>query len=449
MTDTPAKNSAPELDATTQAEIEAAMSDLAAAGAADADPGSSKKIRGPRVVRGGREHRTGTIVSVGASDVFVEFGPKELGVVDAQQFKDTPPTVGEPLEVVIQRYEATESLYVCALPGAITKAGWEMLEQGQVVEARVTGVNKGGLELEIANHRAFMPAGQVDLGRIEDLSVFVGEKMTCEIQKIDRRGGGNILLSRREVLQRERVKLAEELQGSLKEGDILEGTVRKIMPFGAFVDLGGIDGLVHANDLTHDRIGHGEKAIAKFVAEGQKVRVQILKLDWESKRIGLGMKQLQADPFEAVSDEVVEGAELTGKVTKILDFGAFVEVAPGIEGLVHISELDWKRVNEVSDVIQENEIVKVKVLKVDPSDRKISLSIKQLKDRPESSGGGGRGGRGGRGRQEVDTRTPEEIAKEERALQKLREQAKKRGNLGGGGLGSAGGMGMGLGDLKL
>jgi len=451
MTDTPAQNSAPELDATTQAEIEAAMSDLAEAGAADADSGSSKKIRGPRVVRGGREHRTGTVVSVGASDVFVEFGPKELGVVDAQQFKDTPPTVGEPLEVVIQRYEATESLYVCSLPGAITKADWEMLEQGQVVEARVTGVNKGGLELEIANHRAFMPAGQVDLGRIEDLSVFVGEKMTCEIQKIDRRGGGNILLSRREVLQRERVKLAEELQNSLKEGDILEGTVRKIMPFGAFVDLGGIDGLVHANDLTHDRIGHGEKAVAKFVSEGQKVRVQILKLDWENNRIGLGMKQLQADPFEAVSNEVVEGAELSGKVTKILDFGAFVEVAPGIEGLVHISELDWKRVNEVSDVLQENEIVQVKVLKVDPNDRKISLSIKQLKDRPESSGGagGGRGGRGGRGRQEVDNRTPEEIAKEERALQKLRDQAKKRGKLGGGGLGNAGGMGMGLGDLKL
>ncbi|MCA9303119.1 MAG: S1 RNA-binding domain-containing protein, partial [Phycisphaerales bacterium] len=220
---------------------------------------------------------------------------------------------------------------------------------------------------------------------------------------------------------------------------------------GAFVDLGGIDGLVHANDLTHDRVGHGEKAVAKFVSEGQKVKVQILKLDWENNRIGLGMKQLQADPFEAVAGEVVEGAELTGKVTKIMDFGAFVEVAPGIEGLVHISELDWKRVNEVTDVLQPNEIVQVKVLKVDPSDRKISLSIKQLKDRPESSGGGGQrgGGRGGRGRQDIDTRTPEEIAKDERALQKLRDQAKKRGKIGGGGLGSAGGMGMGLGDLKL
>ncbi len=440
-----------ELDATTQAEIEAAMSDLADAGAAADNAKPAKKIRGPRVVQGGREHRTGTIVSVGATDVFIEFGPKELGVIDATQFKETPPTVGEPLEVVIQRYEATESLYVCALPGAITKAAWEMLEQGQVVEARVTGVNKGGLELEIANHRAFMPAGQVDIGRIDDLSVFVGEKMTCEIQKIDRRGGGNIVLSRREVLQRQRAKLAEELQSSLKEGDILDGTVRKIMPFGAFVDIGGIDGLVHANDLTHDRVGHGEKAIEKFVTAGQKIRVQILKLDWENNRIGLGMKQLQADPFVAASNEVVEGAEITGKVTKIMDFGAFVEVAPGLEGLVHISELDWKRVNEVTDVIQENEIVNVKVLKVDPADRKISLSIKQLKDRPEApAGGGGRGrGGGGRGRGDRDTRTAEEILQETPQLRKLRDQAKKRGTSGGGGLGNAGGMGMGLGDLKL
>ncbi|MBL4591101.1 MAG: S1 RNA-binding domain-containing protein [Phycisphaerales bacterium] len=453
MTDLPAKTDSIELDATTQAEIEAAMGDLAAAGAAD-DHSKSSKIRGPRVVRGGREHRTGTVVSVGASDVFVEFGPKELGVVDTAQFKEDKPEVGSQLEVVIQRYEATESLYVCALPGSITKAAWEMLEQGQVVEARVTGVNKGGLELEIANHRAFMPAGQVDIGRIDDLSVFVGEKMTCEIQKLDRRGAGNIVLSRREVLQRQRATLAEELKGSLKEGDTVEGTVRKIMPFGAFVDIGGIDGLVHANDLTYDRIGHGEKAIEKFVKAGDKIKAVILKLDWENNRIGLGMKQLQADPFVAAANEVVEGAQITGKVTKILDFGAFVEVAPGVEGLVHISELDWRRVNEVTDVIQENEIVNVKVLKIDPSDRKISLSIKQLKDRPESTGGGGGGGRGGRGggggrgRAEQDNRTPEEIRKDEKALGKLREQAEKRGPKGGGGLGTSGGMGMGLGDLK-
>jgi small subunit ribosomal protein S1 len=444
----PVSSGTAELDAETSAEIEAAMSDLTAAGAADAPESGAKSIKGPRVVRGGREHRTGLVVSVGASDVFVEFGPKELGVVDLTQFKDTPPTVGDSLEVAVQRFDSAESLYICALPGAVQKADWEMLEPGQVVEARVTGTNKGGLELEIASHRAFMPASQVDIDRVPDLSVFVGEKMTCEVQKVDKRGQGNIVLSRRDVLQKERAKAAESLREALKEGDTVTGTVRKIMDFGAFVDLGGVDGLVHLNDLSHERVNHGAKNVARHVSEGQKVSVQILKLDWEGNRIGLGLKQLQADPFASAAEEVVEGAELSGKVTKILEFGAFVEVAPGVEGLVHISELDWRRVNDVNEVLKENEVVQVKVLKVDPSDRKISLSIKQLKDRPQQQGGGGGRGRGG-GRGGRDDRTAEEILKETPELRRLREQAKKQPKKGGGGLGNAGGMGMGLGDLKL
>lgn len=442
----PAQGTTAELDAQTNAEIEAAMSELSDAGAASDAP-SQRKIKGPRVVRGGREHRTGMVVSVGATDVFVEFGPKELGVVELPQFQGEAPKVGDSIEVAVQRFDSAESLYICALPGAVQKADWEMLEPGQVVEARVTGTNKGGLELEVASHRAFMPASQVDVNHVPDLSVFVGEKMTCEVQKVDKRGQGNIVLSRRDVLQKERDKAAEGLRETLKEGDTVTGTVRKIMDFGAFVDLGGVDGLVHLNDLSHERVNHGAKNVARHVSEGQKVTVQILKLDWEGSRIGLGLKQLQADPFASAAAEVVEGAELTGKVTKILDFGAFVEVAPGVEGLVHISELDWRRVNDVSEVLKENEVVQVKVLKVDPGDRKVSLSIKQLKDRPQQQGGGGR--KGGRGRGDRDDRSAEEILKETPELRRLREQAKKQKPKGGGGLGQAGGMGMGLGDLKL
>ena len=199
------------------------------------------------------------------------------------------------------------------------------------------------------------------------------------------------------MLQKERAKAAESLKEALKEGDTVNGTVRKIMDFGAFVDLGGVDGLVHLNDLSHERVNHGAKNVAKHVSEGQKVSVQILKLDWEANRIGLGLKQLAADPYKAALNEVVEGAQLSGKVTKILDFGAFVEVAPGVEGLVHISELEWRRVGEVSEVLTENEVVQVLVLKVDADDRKISLSIKQLKERPQQEGGGNKGGGGGRG----------------------------------------------------
>lgn len=440
------------LDAETLAEIEAAMDDLAEAGAAHRAP-----IRGPREVRGGREHRTGTVVSVG-SDVFVEFGPKELGVVEMSQWKEgqDKPAVGDRLEVIVQRYEPTESLFICALPGAVQKADWEMLEVGQIVEARVTGVNKGGLELEVANHRAFMPASQVDLNRIPDLSVFVGEKLTCQVQKLDRRGGGNIVLSRREILQAERAKAAESLRAALKEGDTVEGTVRKIMDFGAFVDLGGVDGLIHLNDLSHDRVNHGAKSVAKFVSEGQKVTVQVLKIDWDNNRISLGLKQLQADPFAAAKEEIVEGAVLTGKVTSITEFGCFVEVAPGVEGLVHISEIDFKRINKVEDAVQKGEVVQVKVLKLDPETRKISLSIKQTKERPADAGGPGGPGRGrGKGRGDRDDRDPSEILKETPQLRRMREQAKLREkqdakkSKGSGGLGDAGGLGLGLGDLKL
>jgi len=437
------KEAETKLDAQTEAEIEAAMADLSEHAGAKM-PG---KIRGPREVKGGREHRTGKVVSVGATDVFVEFGPKELGVVDVQQFKDAKPSAGDELEVVVQRYDAGESLYICVLPGSVQKADWEMLQVGQIVEARVSGTNKGGLELEVASHRAFMPASQVDLQHIDDMGVFVGEKITCTIQRIDRRGAGNIICSRREILLKERESAMEMLKVSLNVGDTLEGTVRKIMDFGAFVDLGGVDGLIHINDLSHERINHGAKNIERIVKEGQKVSVQILKLDWDANRIGLGMKQLQADPFSAVASEVVEGAEVTGKVTKIMDFGAFVEVAPGVEGLVHISELEWRRVNTVSDVVQEGEVVQVKVLSVNAEDHKISLSIKQLKDRPQQEGGGGggrgRGGRGGRDEAVVKEDTPE--------LRRMREKAKhnKAGQKKGGGLGDGGGMGMGLGDLKL
>lgn len=456
----------PALDADTLAEIEAAMDDLADHGAAaPTAPGGKKPIRGPREVKGGREHRTGTVVSVG-TDVFVEFGPKELGVVEMTQWKEgqDKPKVGEQLEVVVQRFNPTESLYMCALPGAVQKADWEMLEVGQIVEARVSGVNKGGLELEVAGHRAFMPASQVDINRIPDLSVFVGEKLTCQIQKLDKRGTGNIVLSRRDLVQAERAKAAEGLKEALKEGDTVEGVVRKIMDFGAFVDLGGVDGLIHLNDLSHDRVNHGAKSVAKFVSEGQKVTVQILKIDWEANRLSLGLKQLQADPFSAAKEEIVEGAVLTGKVTNITEFGCFVEVAPGVEGLVHISEIDFKRINKVEDAVQKGEFVQVMVLKLDPESRKISLSIKQTKERPADQagpgpgggggGGGGGRGRGGKGRGERDDRDPAEILKETPQLRRMREQAKLRekqdaARKTGGGLGKTGSLGLGLGDLKL
>ncbi|HEX8876563.1 MAG TPA: S1 RNA-binding domain-containing protein [Phycisphaerales bacterium] len=471
-----------DLTAELNAEIDAAMAELdreADAAAKNLDKarvasgsGRPAHIRGPRVVQAGREHRTGQVVSVGPTDIFVEFGPKELGIVPRLQFKEEEvPKTGDTVELVVDKFEASESLFICSRPGSVQKADWELLEAGQVVEGRVTGVATGkdgkqvGLELEVAGHRAFMPASQVSLDRVEDMTVFVGEKMSASVVRVERFGKGNIVLSRRDVLGAERKRLAEETKKKLVEGQTVEGMVRKIMPFGAFVDIGGVDGLIHISDISYDKIGFGEKAIERHVKEGQRVTVKVLKVDFEADRISLGLKQVQGDPFVAAAEKLAEGAEMTGKVTKLLEFGAFVEVAPGVEGLVHISEIDHKRIGKVEDVLKVDEIVRCKVLKIDPGSRRVSLSIKALKPLPEikvgeggqggpggqagerpargrggpgggggggfGGGGGGRGGFGGGGKAPRDTRTPDEILKETPALRRLREKFKKTNFKGG------------------
>lgn len=442
----PARAESTELSPEVQAELDAAMADL---GVESSRPGAPKPtpkpaggaapapIRGPRVVSAGREHRTGRVVSVGPTDVFIEFGPKQLGLVERAQYtEETLPKVGEEISVVVNRLDPKDGVFICSRPGAVQKAAWEELEIGQNVEARVTGVNKGGLELELnGGHAAFMPASQVSLDRVEDLSVYIGQKFTCQVQRIDRRGKGNVVLSRRDLLAVERKEKAEQLKKTLTEGQVVDGVVRKIMPYGVFVDLGGLDGLLHASDITHERgMLMGEKAIAKHVTEGQPIKVQVLKVDLENNRISLGLKQLSEDPFQAAMSEIVEGAELNGRVVRFAEFGAFVEVAKGVEGLVHISEIEYRRIGHASDVLKQDEIVKVKVLKVDPGTRKISLSIKALKAAPEAPAGGGPGGpggRGGKGRDKTPGRSAEEILKETPELRRLRAKFGKQGFKGG------------------
>jgi small subunit ribosomal protein S1 len=422
-----------DLSAELSAEIDAAMNDMIASGAAEANAkaaqgGRPSAIRGPRVVNAGREHRTGKVVSVGPSDVFIELGPKELGIIARTQYATEAelPKPGDEVQIVISKFETSDNVYICSRPGAVQKADWEMLEAGQVVEARVVAVANGkegkpvGLELEVANHRAFMPASAIGFERVENLGVFVGEKMKCKVTRVERVGKGNIVLSRRDILAEERKVNAEALKGTLQENQTVEGTVRKVMPFGAFVDIGGVDGLIHISDITHDRIGFGEKAVAKYLKEGQKVTVRILKLDWENDRISLGLKQTQSDPFATAVNAIVEGAEVSGRVTKILEFGAFVEIGPGVEGLVHISEIDYKRINKVEDALKVDEIVMAKVLKIDRDNRRVSLSIKALKPAPEPTGGDGKPGRGGK--KEIAGRSAEEIQKVTPALRREREK---------------------------
>ncbi len=452
-------------DPSLDAEIEAMMSEAGDAVGTTATPPRKRPqqvgrpapatLRGPRKVESGRELRKGKVVSVGPTDIFIEFGPKELGVVPRANYEkegeeSAVPKAGDELEVVVDRFEKDESLFICSRPGVVVKAAWELLEPGQTVEARVTGVNKGGLELEVAGHRAFMPAGQVSLDRVADLSVFIGEKFACEIVQIDHRGAGNIVLSRRNMLKEERAAKAAKLKETLVEGAVLDGIVRKIMPFGAFVDIGGMDGLVHITDMTYDRVSPSEKNVQKFVKEGESVKVQVLRIDHESEKIALGMKQLAADPFTSATAEVTEGAEVSGPVVRIAEFGAFIQIGQGVDGLVHISEISRKRIGKVEDELKVGQVVSAKVLKIDPATRKISLSIKALL--PEvAPAPGSRDAMMADKRNDRNKRDQErlaEIQKETPELRRKREQFRNK-QLSGGFGDKMSFLGGGLGDLKL
>lgn len=358
-----------DLDAKLEAEIEAALGDMSLDDMLD-------EADRPPTVRGERQVKTGTVVSVHGDDVFVEFGPKSQGVCALSSF-DRPPDIGQRMEFNVERFDKNEGLLILTRIGKVQKAEWESLEVGQIVEARCTGVNKGGLEMDVANHKAFMPAGQVDLRHIAELEVFIGEKMPCEVIEIDRQRA-RIILSRRSALEAERGRLREDLLKKIKVGDQMSAVITSLQPYGAFADLGGVDGLIHISDLSYERI----KEPSDVVKEGDRVEVKVLKIDesQDPPRIGLGLKQTMADPYQARAGEVKEGATVTGKVTKLMDFGAFVELAPGVEGLIHISELSHDRINRVSQVVKPGEIINVKVLSVDHGKRRIALSIKALKD---------------------------------------------------------------------
>jgi small subunit ribosomal protein S1 len=363
-----------DMDAKLEAEIEAALGDLSVEDMLDYADRS-------RAAPGGveREYKTGIIVAVHGNDVLVEFGPKSQGVCPIDQFTE-PPTVGDRTQFIIERFDEDEGLLILSREGVMRKAEWESLEVGQHVEARCTGTNKGGLEMELAHHQAFMPAGHVDLRHIEDLSVFVGEKMPCQIIELDRQRG-RIILSRRAHLEIERSRLREELLESLQVGQTVPAVITSLQNYGAFADLGGIDGLIHISDLSYQRIRHP----SEVVKEGDQVKVKILKIarEQEPPRIGLGLKQTLEDPYAAEVGKLEIGATVTGHVTKLMAFGAFVELAPGVEGLIHISELSPERVQRVSSVVKPGEVVTVKVLSVDADQRRIGLSLKAARAEEE------------------------------------------------------------------
>ncbi len=325
----------------------------------------------------GRIH--GRIIKIDGPDVYVDIGAKCEGVIPLDEFEpDEPPVVGGELTLLPHGFDSESGLMRLTLRSAHPDADLDDLRVGDVVKGRVTGSNIGGLELRVHGARGFMPMSQVDLMRQEDFAPYMGRWLECEITEIDRRGK-NLVLSRRRVLEREREEERQQLRFQLSEGQVRKGIVRRLADFGAFVDLGGIDGLLHVSDMSYARVNHPKE----IVKEGDEIEVKVLKVDLVKDRISLGLKQLSPDPWEAVAGKYQSGNTVDGRVTKLMNFGAFVEVEPGVEGLIPISEISWtQRVTHPEQVLHVGDSVRVAVLSSDPAKRKISLSLKALAEDP-------------------------------------------------------------------
>ncbi len=361
-------------------EVADAMSELPSFGGtedlgATAGPGDS--IGPGESVEPGSE-LTGTVVGLSGDDVFLEFGAKCQGVLARSQFgKKEQVEVGRRVDVVVEQYDNDSGLLIVNRLGTIQRATWNNLCVGMLVEGRVTGLIKGGLELDVQGIRAFMPGSQASNSPMKDISVLLNEKIRCEVMEVDRRGK-NLLVSRRKLIERDEAEARERLKAELEVGQLRRGTVRNITEFGAFVDLGGLEGLVHISDL---RWGSVEK-VSDVLSTGQEVEVKVLKIDLERNRISLGLKHAQPDPWVNAPEQYPVGTALKVRIVRIADFGAFAELEQGVEGLIPISEMAWNRVQRTSDVVSVGDVIDAVVIRIEPKKRRLALSMKQAQPDP-------------------------------------------------------------------
>ncbi len=320
----------------------------------------------------------GKVVKSQGEFVFLSLGGPHEGLVPVTQF-DELPEPGTQVEVVVRGFLQDEGLYELTMPGnAIQVSDWSDLNEGEVIEVLITGSNAGGLECKAGSVNGFIPASQAAEYRVENLADMVDQKVLCVITEANPRRG-NLVLSRRAVLERERREKREERLSSINVGDAVDGTVTKLMDFGAFVDIGGLDGLLHISQLSWERVEHP----SELLEVGQKIQVRIDKIDPQSGKIGLSYRSLQEHPWANIDQRFPVGSIVHGSVTRIAEFGAFVRVATGVEGLVHVSELAHHRVHRVSNVVQEGQEVDVKVLSIDEESQRMSLSLKAAQAAPE------------------------------------------------------------------
>ena len=311
--------------------------------------------------------RTGTITGISGDDVFVELGPRVQGVISLAEFEEKP-AVGAKYEFTLHGRE--DELWLLSRKEALALAAWDEVEVGSLVKARVTGQNTGGLELKIGPMAAFLPASQVGLRHEADLSSYIGQTLTCQVLEVDA-GRKRILLSRRIVLEKERESEVKERLGRISTGQVVKGKVTRVESFGAFVDIGGgLEGLVHVSNLSRRRVENA----GSVVSTGQEVEVQVLEIQEGGKRIGLSMKALEPDPWEGVKSRFATDSVVEGRVTRIADFGAFVELEPGLEGLLHVSAMAKDRVRRPRDLVKVGETLAVRIVAIDPAQRRLSLS---------------------------------------------------------------------------
>ncbi|QDT52200.1 30S ribosomal protein S1 [Caulifigura coniformis] len=325
---------------------------------------------------------TGTVQTVHGDNVFLDFGLRTTGVVSLRQFPPAkPPQAGDKVDVVVDRVDEKDGLALCNLPRGRSKVSgdWDAISVGQVVDCFVEKTNKGGLEVKCGSLRGFMPASQVEMGYVATLDSYVGQKFRAQVTEV-KPARRRLILSRRAIIAEEREAAEKEAMQNLGPGQSLTGRVKTIKDYGAFIDLGGVDGFLHIGQMSWVRINHP----SEILKEGQQVEVQVLSVDKDTKKISLGMRQLSANPWSLASDKYAKGTNVTGKVTRVEPFGAFIELEPGVEGLVHISELDHKRIKRVTEVLDVGQMVEVQCLEVDPGRKRISLSVKALRAKPEA-----------------------------------------------------------------
>jgi small subunit ribosomal protein S1 len=328
----------------------------------------------------------GTVVAIENDTVLIDVGLKAEGRVPLKEFAapgrsaDIKP--GDVVEVFLERMEDKHGEAQISRDKARREEAWTQLEKSFQANERVNGTIfgrvKGGFTVDLNGAVAFLPGSQVDIRPVRDITPLLGTPQPFQILKMDR-SRGNIVVSRRAVLEESRAEARSELVASLREGQILTGVVKNITDYGAFVDLGGVDGLLHVTDIAWRRINHPSEALHI----GQTVKVQVVRFNPETHRISLGMKQLEADPWEGVETKYPAGTKLRGRVTNITDYGAFVELEPGVEGLVHVSEMSWTKKNvHPGKIVSTSQEVEVMVLDVDPAKRRISLGLKQCMENP-------------------------------------------------------------------